>query len=472
MKRLVIVGGGIAGLATAFYSQQISRERGIDLHITLIEKDNRLGGKIATDTSDGFVIEGGPDSFITQKPWGLQLCNDLGIDDQLIGTNDERRNIYMLRKGKLHQMPDGLMLVVPTRFLPFALSPIISLRGKLRMALDLFIKPRTDAGDESLADFMRRRLGQEALDVLGEPMMAGIHVADAETLSLQATFPRFIDIERKYGSLIRGMIAARKNRPPSSKPMFMTLKGGLSRLVAEIEAQLDAKIVTGTGVESVRTSEHSAEVVLDDGQRLVADAIVLATPAYITGDLLADVPRELTDLLNGIRYVSTATVSLGYRADECEHPLDGFGFVIPRNEPTSLLACTWTSTKFDFRSPQDGVLLRAFIGGSRHEALVQKSDEALIELVKAEFKKIMGIHAEAVVARVFRWHKANPQYDVGHPERVSRIEQLCPERVFLTGSAYRGVGIPDCINQGQQCAESVMNLLTETSDSPEKVMTV
>lgn len=453
--RVVVVGGGIAGLATAYYA----KKSGMD--VTLIERDSRLGGKIITDTPQGFVIEGGPDSFITQKPAALQLCRELGIEAELIGTNDERRTIYILRHGKLMKMPDGLMLVVPTKFLPFARSGLISWRGKLRMAQDLFIKPRTDDGDESLASFMRRRLGQEALDVLGEPMMAGIHVSDAETLSLKASFPRFLEIERKYGSLTRGMIAARKNQPAAKLPMFMTMKHGLQALVNTLENKLAANTLVGNGAKSIEKLGSEWVVTLDNGRKLFADAVVMATPASISSTLLQAAVPELAHLLGSIRYVSTATISLGYREADFEHPLNGFGFVIPKSEPTRLLACTWTSTKFDHRAPEKHVLLRAFVGGHRHPELVALQDDELIQIVREELQTIMKISAVPQVTRVFRWPSANPQYEVGHLDKVAYMENLCPTGLYLTGSAYRGVGIPDCIQQGQQTAEKLVQQFKE-----------
>lgn len=447
--KVAVVGGGIAGLATAYEAQKHG------LSVTLI--DTRLGGKIMTDTSDGFVIEGGPDSFITQKPWGTALCRELGLE--LIGTNDDRRKIYILRRGKLHEMPDGLMMVVPTRFWPFVRSPLISWRGKLRMGMDLFIKPRPLNGDESLAHFIQRRLGQEALDVLAEPMMAGIYVADAETLSLQATFPRFMEIEQKYGSLTRGMIAAGKHRPPTKSSLFMTVKDGLQRLVDALEQALTGQLLLGRQVRSIDRQGESYRLTCDDGTTLDADVVVLATPAYVSAELVNPFSTELASLLNNIRYVSTATVSLGYQRREVNHLLDGFGFVIPRTEPTRLLACTWTSTKFNHRAPEDSVLLRAFIGGTHHQELVQHPDDKLVEIVREEYRQIMGITATPSIARVFRWHQANPQYDVGHLERVGRMESLCPPGLYLTGSAYRGVGLPDCIYQGQQTVEKILQFL-------------
>lgn len=472
-RRLVVVGGGIAGLATAYYAQKSAHEAGIDVSITLVERDPALGGKIKTDTPDGFVIEGGPDSFITQKPWALQLCRELGLDDRLMGTNDAQHGVYILRDGRLRKMPDGMLLIVPTKFMPFVTSNLISWPGKIRMGMDLFIPRREDDSDESLADFIRRRLGQEALDVLAEPMMAGIHVSDAETLSLKATFPRFIDIEQKYGSLTRGMIAARKARVAAangsghngsgkSTTVFMTLRNGLQELVAALRDAFHGELMTGRSVTDLRREGSGYTLLLDDGQQLDADAVVLATPAFVSADLLRDQHPELAGMLGAIRYVSTATVSLGFDASELGHPLNGFGFVIPRQEPTRLLACTWTSTKFVHRAQPGTALLRAFIGGPRRQELVDLDDESLVAVVREELRDILGITATPTVARVFRWQRGNPQYDVGHLEHVDQMEALCPPGVFLTGSAYRGVGLPDCVKQGQATAQRAIEHLQQT----------
>lgn len=467
---LAVVGGGIAGLATAYYAQKAADESGLPLDITLIEREPVLGGKIRTDTPDGFVIEGGPDSFITQKPWALQLCRELSLGERLVGTNDAQRAVYVLRGGKLRKMPDGMLLIVPTRFLPFVTSDLISWPGKIRMAMELFIPPRQDDSDESLADFIRRRLGEEALDVLAEPLMAGIHVSDAETLSLKATFPRFIEIERKYGSVTRGMIAARKasnnhTKPPngSGQPttVFMTLHNGLQEIVGAIEGALRGTMITGCGVTRIQPQAGGYTLTLDDGRALAADAVVLATPAFAAAELLREMNAELAEKLDAIRYVSTATVSLGFDAEEFEHPLNGFGFVVPRNEPTRLLACTWTSTKFTHRARPGRVLLRAFIGGPRREEFVDLDDQALVTLVREELRAILGITAEPTVSRVYRWSRGNPQYDVGHLERIDKIESLCPPGLYLTGSAYRGVGIPDCVKQGQATAQQVVAYLQQ-----------
>ena len=468
---IAIVGGGIAGLATAYYLQQQA------VTYTLIESSPDLGGKISTDVQDGFVIEGGPDSFITQKPAAARLCRELGLEDHLIGTNDDRRKVYVLDGGRLRPLPDGVMLVIPTKFTPFALSPLISLPGKARMGLDLFIPPRRTASDESLADFIRRRLGQEALDKIAEPLMAGIHVADPERLSIQSTFPRFVELERRYGSLIKGMLtqkarARRNGSPGRSLPLFMTLRGGLRELVETLAGRLDGDLLSGVRVVKLERTPDAADAEryrlhLEDGRALLADAVILAIPAYAAADLIEPLPPALATKLRAIRYVSTATVSLGFRRDEFEHPLDGFGFVVSARENSRLMACTWTSTKFSGRTPADHVLVRGFVGGPHHEELVGLSDAELIQLVRQELGQIMGVAARPVAARVYHWPQANPQYDVGHLERVKEIEAMAADLpgLYLTGSAYRGVGIPDCIEQGQATAAAVVShyetLLTE-----------
>jgi oxygen-dependent protoporphyrinogen oxidase len=470
-KRVAIIGGGIAGLATAYYVQEQARQADLPLTYSLIESAPTFGGKIVTDVQDGFVIEGGPDSFISQKPAALRLCRELGLGDRLLGTNDARRKVYVLDGGRLRPLPDGVMLVVPTRFTPFALSPLISPTGKLRMGMDLFIPPRRDNNDESLADFIRRRLGQEALDKIAEPLMAGIHVADPERLSLQATFPRFIQLERKYGSLIKGMLAQKARRAQGShngagksKPsLFMTLRGGLRELVESLVARLEGELLPGTSVAELARNEDGYHLRLADGGTLLADVVVLATPSYMTADLIEPMHPRLAAELRTIRYVSTATLSLGFRRAEFEHPLDGFGFVVSARDKSRLMACTWTSTKFSERVPDEHVMLRAFVGGPRNQELVELPDEVLLKLVREELREIMGVTAEPVITRLYRWPGANPQYDVGHLERVDQLEATAADLpgLYFTGSPYRGVGLPDCIQQGQETAEAVLTAIAK-----------
>ena len=472
IPHMIVVGGGIAGLSTAYYLQKEAEAANRPISCTLIEQDSRLGGKILTERMGDFVIEGGPDSFLTQKPWGLQLARELGLGDQIIGTNEERHKVFVLHRGRLRPLPDGVMLIVPTKFMPFVFSPLISPLGKLRMGLDLFIPPKRDGQDETLADFVRRRLGEEALDKIAEPLMSGIHNAESDRQSILATFPRFRALEEKYGSLIRGMLATRRqahaaglNEREVSYSAFVSLRGGLGDLVeALVSALSEISLLIGRRVEGIGYDPNGTppyRVQLADGQVLAGDVVVLATPAYIAADLVAHFASELAIGLRAIRYVSTGTISLAYRRSEVGHPLNGFGFVIPRSERRWINACTWTSTKFNHRAPGDHVLLRVFFGGSRHPEMVEWPNERLLATVRDELRDIMGITARPVFTRVYRWPLATPQYDVGHLDRVARLEALCPPGLYLTGSAYRGIGIPDCIRQGKETAARVWDDLAQ-----------
>jgi oxygen-dependent protoporphyrinogen oxidase len=471
MPHVTIIGGGIAGLATAFYLQKKSREMGANISYTLIEREPRFGGKIITDYVDDFVIEGGPDSFITQKPWGTQLCRDLGVSDRIIPTNDHRRNVYVLNKGKLTAFPGGFRLAIPTEFVPFALSSLISPWGKLRMGMDLFIPPRKEAGDESLASFFRRRLGSEAVDKIAGPMMGGIYTADAEQLSIQSTFPMFVEMERKYGSLIKAMQASKKKRPHShpqqssnGKPpaMFTSLRGGMKELVETIIDQLEGDLRRGCQVAGIKYSSPGFEILFDQPncRPLTTDAVVLAIPAFIAAPLLEPLEPKLAEKLREIRYVSTANISLAYRYTDVlpQHDLNGFGFMIPKSEGRQILACTWTSTKFNYRVPGDGALMRVFVGGADREHLVDLPDDKLVALARSEIAEIMGVTVAPITHRVFRWRNGNPQYDVGHLDRVAEMEKLAANipGLHLTGSAFRGIGIPDCVKSAMATVDQIL----------------
>jgi oxygen-dependent protoporphyrinogen oxidase len=460
------VGGGITGLSAAWFLQRAN----LDVSYTLLERSGRLGGKIHTDVvrtadDDRFVVEGGPDSFITQKPWALQLARDLGMQDRFLPTNDERRRTFVLNHGRPTPLPDGVLLIVPTKIKPFALSPLISPLGKLRMGLDLVIPPRMDDRDETLADFIMRRLGAEALDKIAEPLLSGIYNAEAERQSIMATFPRFRQIEQKHGSLIKGMLASRRNTAsrngasPSAAAapsMFVSFRDGMEELVAELGARLSGDCRLGVGVEAIVPREDRYRLQLNDGTSVEADAVILAVPAFVSAQLLRPIARDAAELLDGIRYVSTGTISLAYRAAEFDHPLNGFGVVIPRTEERDVNALTWTSTKFDRRAPEGHVLLRAFFGGSRTQHMMHVDDQELLSKVQREIASIMDVDATPLFHKVYRYFDANPQYDVGHLHRVDAIEQNLPRGLFVTGSPYRGIGIPDCVHQAQLTVETVL----------------
>lgn len=470
---VAIVGGGIAGMACAFHLQQKAASEGKSISYAVLERSDRWGGKLRTETIDGygdapFIVEAGPDSFITQKPWGLQLARQLGLEGEFLPTNDHKRKTFVLHKGRPIAMPDGVLLIVPTKFTPFALTPLISPLGKLRMGMDLFIPAKKDESDETLADFIERRLGREALDKIAEPLLSGIYNAEAEKQSMLATFPRFREMEKQHGSLMRGMLASMRARLTAPKPngangsrpmpMFMSLAGGMERLIDALRPRLIGDCRLSTGVQSVRRNGESYRLELSDGRLMDADAVVLAVPTYVAGPLLAEIAPAAAAGLGDIRYVSTGTISFAYKRDEIAHPLDGFGVVIPRSENRPVNAITWTSTKFDQRAPDGYALLRVFFGGSRSPQMMQRSDEEIEQIARQELKAIMDIDAQPLFHRINRWQNATPQYDVGHLERVAAIEAALPAGLHLTGSPYRGIGIPDCIHQGQQAAEKILGI--------------
>ncbi|MEP7288311.1 MAG: protoporphyrinogen oxidase [Chloroflexota bacterium] len=445
MSRVVIVGGGITGLAAAWELQQ----QGVEY--TLLESADRLGGKIKTDRVDGFVIEGAADSFLTQKPAAWQLCREIGLADRLIGTNDERRNVYVYKDGKLQLFPGGMRLIVPLDPAGLLQSDLLSESGKRRMLAEPDIPPRTDTADESLAAFVERRFGAEALEVFGESLLAGIHVADPQKLSIAAAFPNYVKYERTYGSVIRGMQSAAPAapNPDAPKTAFVSLRGGMIELIEGLAARLTGDIRTGQAITRIASDRT---VYTSTGEKFKPDAIILTTPAQPASKMLSQAAPELSAALAALTTVSSGTVSLGFRAAEIDHPLNGFGFVIPRSEPTRILAGTWSSSKLAYRAPEGYVLIRVFIGGHGREADVELPDDQLVALARSELQKIMGITAEPVISRVFRWRNANPQYTVGHLDRVAHFNALSPAWLFLAGCTYDGVGIPDCVRQGRQIA--------------------
>jgi protoporphyrinogen/coproporphyrinogen III oxidase len=477
IRKVVIVGGGITGMAAAYKLQEEAREQNLPVSFVLVEAGEKLGGKIVTDHVDDFIIEGGPDCFLRQKPWASELCLKLGLGDSLMGTNDHQRKVYVLNKGKLAALPDGVMLIVPTRIMPFVTSTLISWPGKIRMGLDWFIPRFKGDGDESVGAFVRRRLGSEALDKIAEPLMSGIHVSDPEQQSLLGTFPRFRNIEKKHGSLIRGMLAERRgaakggHRPaasPSKVPssIFVSLKGGLGQMVEALEAKLTGgEILRKTAVTRLERSEQGEyRVYLSNGMVIDASAVIMATPAFAAADLLRPLSPTAARALAAIRYVSTATISLAFRKSDIRKPFMGFGFVVPKKEKRQVSACTWTSFKFNHRAPEEHILLRCFVGGPGHEDQVDLSDQSMLELVRRELKDILSLDAVPVMTRIYRWHKSNPQYDVGHLDRVKAIHQDLLETpgVYVTGGAFEGVGIPDCVRQGQETAVKVLQHLSQT----------
>lgn len=434
-RTIAIVGGGITGLVAAYRLRDWAR-------VVLLEARDRLGGTIVTRRDSGFLIEGGPDSFVVQKPWALDLCRELGLDGDLIPTRHQRAFVYS--RGRLHAIPEGMFLAVPTRVIPFAKSGLVSLPGKLRMALDLVL-PRGRDRDESIGSFVGRRFGREAVEKIAEPLLAGIFVAPADSLSLRSTFPRLAELEREHRSLIWAL----RRRPSTSVggSLFRALRGGMSGLVDALRDRLGPAVEVRTSAPARSVSRVGSKWRVDfEGGGIEAEDVVLACPAPAAARLLSEAAPSLAERIGAIPYVSTATVSLGYRAPSFRPP-QGTGFVIPRRERRRILACTWSSMKFEGRAPEDGLLVRCFFGGAGREAEATRSDAELIRIAREELSALMGLQDEPAVTAVFHWPATNPIYRVGHEAKMAAIDRTLAAfpGLHLAGAGYRGVGIPDCV---------------------------
>ncbi len=476
-KHVVIVGGGIAGLTAAFSLYEQAAGAGLSLTCTLIEAGCEWGGKIVTHRVGDLTIEAGPDSFLSQKPWGLELCQKLGLSVRLINTNDHQKKTFVYSRGRLRELPEGLVVIVPTKLGPFLKSGLISWPGIARMGLDLVLPAKRDGGDESLASFFSRRLGREAFQQVVEPLMAGIYAGDATQISLRATFPRFLDLEQKHGSLIRGMLASRPAGATSGRTMFVTLQDGLVELVQALLAKLTAvgaKLMAQQSVAAMRVRQTGTnhpigwtyDLTLESGAVISADAVVLATPAFVSADLVRPLSPLASELLGAIPYASTATVSLAYKTGTLGGQIHGFGFVVPRTEGRDLLAATWTSLKWPHRAPASQTLVRCYLGGIGRERILQEDDAALIRRVREELKDMTGVTGEPVYAEVNRWDRGMPQYTLGHLDRLETIQRSLDRYpgLLLAGAAYRGIGIPDCIRDGTDAASGVIRLFTGRRD--------
>ncbi len=476
MRRVVIIGGGITGLSAAYTLQRQVQALGAPVDFRLIEKDNRLGGKLLTDKVDGFVLEGGPDCFVAEKQSVFELSARLGITGRLLPSNEENKGTFVLSGGRLHALPEGLMLMVPTRIAPFLRSPLMSWSGKLRMCLDLVIPPRGGEADESLSSFVTRRLGREALDKIAEPLIGGIHAGDSEQMSLKASFPRFIQLERQYGSLIRAMLAARKKRPAEPtgasprRTYFMSFAGGMGELPTTLAEHLDPqRILLGHRVTRLTKKAPAPGpggyvVEVEGREPIEADALIVATLANDAAGLLREVDEAASRRLGEISLASSATVSLAYRRSDITRRLEGFGFVIPRSEGRRIMAVTYSSSKWDHRVPsEEYALLRVFVGGALNQQLVTLDDADLISIVRQELEDILGLRARPLFTRIYRWVKGMSQYTLGHLERMAFIEERAARHpgLFLAGGSYRGVGVPDCINGGTRAAEAALAFLRE-----------
>jgi protoporphyrinogen/coproporphyrinogen III oxidase len=473
LRTVAVIGGGISGLSTAYALHERAAAAGIPIRCTVVDAAPVWGGKIVTHRVGDLVTEAGPDSFLSQKPAGLDLCDKLGLADQLINTNETSKRACVFSRGRLHELPEGLVVIVPSQLGPFLRSGLLSWTGLARMGLDLVVPTKRSPGDESLAAFFRRRVGRQAFERMLEPLMAGIYAGDAEKMSVQATFPRFVELEQQYGSVIRGMMTARKvdSSMPSGRKrtMFVSLKNGLSDLVAALVHRLTDQGVAlrgGCAVDALRVRSHQParwmyDVILNDGSALSVDSLVLATPAYVSAELVRPLTPIAGGLLEMIPYASTATIAMAYpRA--LSGAVEGFGFVVPRAEGRDLIAATWTSLKWPYRAPPDQLLVRCYVGGVGREAILQLDDQALVARVRTELATICGVTAKPGFVEVNRWMNAMPQYTLGHLERLNQIEGALSRYggLILTGAGYRGVGIPDCIRDGAVAAERVVRYLS------------
>lgn len=486
--RTAIIGAGIAGLSAA-YELENSRRGGAPVEYTLYESRGRLGGSILSEIVGGAVLEGGPDSFITEKPAAAELCRELGLGDQLTPSNDAERKTYIVVRNRLVPLPDGLMFLVPTKLVPTALTSLFSVRTKVRMAMELLHPPRPAGQDESVATLVERHFGTEAVDRLADPLLSGIYGGDAAQLSARTVLPRLVEMETKYGSLTRGMLAAHRQmraRAGAAGPngagngqgwtqrsgprgIFTTLRGGLQQLVDALEARIDpAWVRRSTAVRALEKTARGWRVTAD-GPAEEFDAVIFASPAWAAGALLEPVDPALGEALRGIPYSSSITVNLVYDEAKLGPLPEGFGFLVPVSEGRSMLACTFVHRKFLGRTPPGKAVLRAFLGGMKNESLLTEPDETLVEVVRRELREILGdrvipAQAEPEHAQVSRWRRAMAQYAVGHQERMKHIRERVAALpgLKLAGNAYDGIGIPDCIRLGRGAAKELVAACAET----------
>jgi protoporphyrinogen/coproporphyrinogen III oxidase len=447
--RVVVVGGGIAGLSAAHRLEVIAP----DAEVLLVERDPVLGGKLRTEHVDGFVIEAAPDSFLSRKERGVGLCEELGLSGELVGRRPEHQRTFVRMGDELHPLPGGLTGMIPTSLEALEETELLSPAGKMRFAAEVEVPARRGPADESIGAFVSRRFGREAYEALVEPLMTGIYGGDGDKLSLQATFPQLRGLGLDHGSLLRGLSAP----APSELPPFVSLRNGMGTLVDALRDSFErTQLVTGREAVRVLPVDEGYRIELAEGETHAADGLVVATPAYATAELLADLDPKLAAEHLAIPYASSVVVTLAFsRADVV--PLDGYGYLVPRAEGRDVLACTWSSQKWKGRAPDDCVLLRVYAGRFGGRDLTEDADADLVALARDELA-FLGVAAEPLLQRVQRWPWGMPQYVLGHPERLARIDDALTGHpgLAVAGAAYGGVGIPDCIRSGELAAESVV----------------
>jgi oxygen-dependent protoporphyrinogen oxidase len=472
MQRIIVIGGGIAGLAAAVHLKAGAKAHGKTVEVLVLEKNGRIGGKLLTEKHGKFLIEGGPDSFLPEKVWSVNLARHLGLEPEMLPSNDEFKGTFIYSGSRLHSLPEGVMLMVPTSFWPMAKSHLISWPGKLRMGMEVFVPRRKNRDDESLASFVTRRLGRECLEKIAEPLVAGIHTSNPDNMSVLATFPRFVQMEQKSGSLILGMLASLKSRPhatlsgPPPKPgqskmtYFMSFKNGMQTL-SEACADFIGRdsIRLGALARSIEPKGKGYSVILDNGEKLEADHVMLGTASYDAAEMVKGFGQSLATQLNKIEWSSSATVTIAFRKEDVKVPLRGFGFIVPRAEGRRINAATYSSIKWSFRAPDDYVMVRAFVGGGHHEELVHDLDDAgMVKMVSEELDTILGLKANAQFSKVYRWYKGMPKYTVGHLDRITILDRTLSLHpgLHLIGCSYKGIGIGDCVHEAQIAAEKIL----------------
>lgn len=441
-KRVLVIGGGISGLSAAYYLEKTGAE------VILLEKEEKLGGLLQTRLIDDCRIEAGPDSFLAAKPAAMALIRELGIESEVIASNDEQRKTYILRNGHLVPMPDGLVMMAPTKLGPLISTELLSWSSKIRATREFLRRPPSASIPErSIGEFVEDHYGREAVEYLAEPLLTGIFGGDVYKLSVNEVLPRFVEMEAKYGSVTRGLIAERK---PNSEPLFKTLKGGFSQLVSALDANIRGRRIHGV-VETMERKDDGWQVRIN-GEWLLADHVVVALRTWQAAALLRNADPKLSELLSAISYSSAVTIGLTYPSAGFPHPLNGFGFLVPQVERRNIVACTWVNKKFNYRAPAGKVVLRAFLGG---DTWCSASDDEILSAVTGDLKQIMGVALTPSAVSIARWPKSMPQYELGHRARIDAIrekERLLPG-IQLIGSAFEGIGIPDCIRLAKQAAK-------------------
>ena len=462
MIRVAIVGGGISGLTAAFYLEQ-ERRKGAPLEIVAFESDSRFGGVIRTERLEGCLVEAGPDSFLTSKPWARELCDDLRLSNQLIGSRDAERKTYVLVRGRLEEIPAGLQMMVPTRVGPVLRSSLFSPSTKLAMLSEYLLPPEPLGvdDDESVASFVSRHFNAEVVERLADPLLSGVYGGDTSRLSVRATLPQIVESEARHRSLVRGALESRRNHHTGaqSPPLFTSLREGMQRIIDSVLRQFPRETLRASSPVNMLRPGSSAWSVRSKGAEEEFDHVILAVPPQLTARLMKDIPgsERPVEILGELSSTSAVTVTLGYKRAELRLPA-GFGFLVPRSEGKRVMACTFVHNKFEHRAPAEMALLRVFLGGARDAQVLELGEAEILELVRRELREILKIQSEPRFARVYKWHHAMPQYEVGHLLRIATLEmhmQRFPG-LHLTGNAYHGIGIPDGVRIGRSAADAII----------------